>query len=123
MAGAGAILIVEDHSMLREALAELLRMDGYRTVEAANGEEALAILRSSARSDLILLDLMMPVMDGWKFLDMQRKDSILAAIPVVVMSAVPAFTPPEGASIVGTVQKPYELSSLMPFVERYCDKP
>lgn len=83
------ILLVEDDQALREALAEVLSDEGYRVDCAANGREALDHLnRSTAGSpDLILLDLVMPVMDGWAFREAQRENGRLARIPTVVLSA------------------------------------
>ncbi len=82
------ILIVEDDPDIREGLAQVLEGAGYPVLEAADGAEGLALLRSGAQPALILLDLMMPVMDGWDFRRAQRKDPALAAIPVVVVSGV-----------------------------------
>ncbi len=84
----GRILLVEDDDALREALAEVLADEGYGVDAAANGQEALDRLdRSRPVPDLILLDLVMPVMDGWTFRDAQRRDPRLARIPTVVLSA------------------------------------
>jgi CheY-like chemotaxis protein len=81
------LLVVEDDEMIREALTELLRDEGAHVTPAANGREALQQLRSSHAVDLILLDLMMPVMDGWEFRVEQRADPALAPIPLIAMSA------------------------------------
>jgi len=81
------LLVVEDDDMIREALTELLRDEGALVTAAANGREALQALRSPGGTDLILLDLMMPVMDGWEFRVDQRADPLLAAIPLIAMSA------------------------------------
>ncbi len=81
------LLVVEDDDMIREALTELLRDEGALVTAAANGREALQALRSSSGTDLILLDLMMPVMDGWEFRVDQRADPQLAPIPLIAMSA------------------------------------
>ena len=85
----GRILLVEDDEALREALSEVLADEGYRVDCAANGREALDHLNRSAAAspDLILLDLVMPVMDGWAFREAQRKNGRLARIPTVVLSA------------------------------------
>jgi CheY-like chemotaxis protein len=82
-----SLLVVEDDDMIREALTELLRDEGALVTPAANGREALQELRSGRAPDLILLDLMMPVMDGWEFRVDQRADPTLAAIPIIAMSA------------------------------------
>ncbi|MBS1985821.1 MAG: response regulator [Bdellovibrionales bacterium] len=82
------VLLVEDDADLRAAFYDVLALNGYSVLQAANGQEALDILnRAVKKPDIILLDLMMPVMDGYKFREEQRKDPRYAHIPVVVMSA------------------------------------
>jgi CheY-like chemotaxis protein len=81
------ILLVEDDSALRETLAEVLTDLGYQVTCAGNGQEALDQLGQGAPPDLILLDLVMPVMDGWAFREAQRRAPSLAAIPMVILSA------------------------------------
>ena len=87
MVSAGYILIVEDDDDIREALTQILELEGYAVREAANGREALDISRAEPTPSLILLDLMMPVMDGWQFRAEQVKDPVLSKVPVVVISA------------------------------------
>ena len=80
------ILVVEDNEINRAMLAEILS-DDYHVLEAENGQVALDLLKDYRDSvDLILLDLMMPVMDGYTFLDIARNDGELATIPVIVMT-------------------------------------
>src|SRR4051794_9158246 len=81
-----AVLIVEDHQDVRTTLAWLLRMERFRVGTAADGREALDVLREGPLPDLIVLDLRMPVMDGWEFLACKRRDPRQAGIPVVVCS-------------------------------------
>lgn len=81
------ILVVDDDADIREILAEILESEGYPVAQARNGQEALDYLRQADPPCLILLDLMMPVMDGWAFLDAHDADPELARIPVVVCSA------------------------------------
>jgi len=81
------LLLIEDAPDLQEVLSEMLTAAGYRVVAAAHGGEGLDRLRSGPPINLILLDLMMPVMDGWRFREEQLHDPSLAAIPVVVISA------------------------------------
>jgi CheY-like chemotaxis protein len=82
------ILLVDDDDELRRAMIDLLASDDYSAVGVPNGVEALAWLRSAERPPrLILLDLMMPVMDGWQFRKEQLADPALASIPVAVLSA------------------------------------
>jgi CheY-like chemotaxis protein len=81
------VLVVEDDAPIREALCAVLRDDGYAVAEAGDGQEALEFLRTHPTPRVILLDLMMPVMDGWTFLREQAADPALAGIPVVVITA------------------------------------
>lgn len=84
----GAILIVDDDNDVRSALSELLEEEGFAVEGAHNGREALARLRAGgAHPAVILLDLMMPGMDGWDFRSEQMRDPKLAAVPVVIVSA------------------------------------
>jgi CheY-like chemotaxis protein len=87
MASSGYILIVEDDDDIREALTQILELEGYAVREAANGREALDISANDPIPSLILLDLMMPIMDGWQFRTEQMKDPNLSKVPVVVISA------------------------------------
>ena len=80
------ILIIEDDEDSRETLADILEMEGYKVACVGNGDEALVYLRHASRPDLILLDLMMPVMDGWAFRKEQKRHTELSEIPVVVLS-------------------------------------
>jgi CheY-like chemotaxis protein len=81
------ILLVEDDSALRDTLADVLAEEGFEVACAANGQDALERLHSGPSPDLILLDLVMPVMDGWSFREAQRGIPSLARIPTVVLSA------------------------------------
>jgi CheY-like chemotaxis protein len=83
----GSILIVEDDLDIREALAEALGFEGYEVFLAENGQEALDMLRAGPLPDVILLDLLMPIMSGWQFRQVQLADPALAGIPVIVVSA------------------------------------
>jgi CheY-like chemotaxis protein len=83
----GQILIVDDDLDIRETLCELLEAEGYRCAGAANGQEALEYLRQRPSPGLILLDLMMPVMDGFDFRSAQLATESWRQIPVIVVSA------------------------------------
>jgi CheY-like chemotaxis protein len=116
----GYILIIEDDDDIREALTQILELEGYTVREAANGREALDISSREPLPSLILLDLMMPVMDGWQFRSEQMKDPTLAKVPVVVISAdagvhekVASF----GAASV--LPKPISLDRLLHAVETF----
>jgi signal transduction histidine kinase len=82
-----SLLVIEDDADIREALDGLLSMEGFRVTGCSNGREALDWLRMSPKPDLILLDLMMPIMDGWQFRVAQKDDPELATIPVLALSA------------------------------------
>jgi CheY-like chemotaxis protein len=84
------ILIVDDDLEIRDTLSELLHEEGYSVATAKNGHEALFLLRERIVPRLILLDLMMPVMNGWQFRQEQQRDPLLRGIPVVVISATRA---------------------------------
>ena len=116
-----SILIVEDDPDLREALSEVLRDEGYSVAMAADGREALDCLRRPWRPSLILLDLTMPVMNGWQFRAEQRQDPALSAIPVVVLSAGDHLAEQmRPLGITDYVRKPIELKYLLRLIERYC---
>src|SRR4051812_16237966 len=82
-----SILIVEDEELIRATLSLALEFEGYLVFTAANGKEGIELLPKVERPCLILLDLMMPVMNGWEFVDALEKDMILATIPVIVVTA------------------------------------
>jgi CheY-like chemotaxis protein len=81
------VLLVDDDPAILDGVGEFLGAEGFRVVAAPNGAEALACLRAGLRADVILLDVMMPVMDGWDFRAEQLADPALRKIPVVVISA------------------------------------
>lgn len=81
------VLVVDDDTDLRETLCDVLETAGHTARAARNGEEALRCLRDDPAVDLVVLDLMMPVMSGWEFRIVQLADTALAGIPVVVMTA------------------------------------
>src|SRR5215208_269699 len=116
----GEVMVVEDDFTIRETLRELLEDEGYRVTQAANGAEALACLRTNGTPRLILLDLMMPVMDGLEFRRAMQKDPRLSEIPVIVLSADLALDQKVGPMRVeGYLSKPFELDQLLHTVERY----
>lgn len=117
-----SILIVEDDTDLREALVQILRDEGYEADGAVHGEEALAHLRSRAASPcLILLDLTMPVMNGWQFRAEQRRDPELSGIPVVVLSAGSNLSVQiADLQVRDYVSKPICLPDLLDKIQRYC---
>jgi CheY-like chemotaxis protein len=112
------VLLVEDDFDVRDAFQVLLKRQGHRVVCAGNGQEALDLLRSEPLPSLILLDLMMPVMDGWRFREEQLKDAALAHIPVIVISAAEhAETHAASIGAVGYLKKPFPLERLVEMVD------
>ena len=113
------ILLVEDDYDLRHGMAEVLTDAGHEVRAAANGAEALDLLTEGGPPRLILLDLMMPVMDGWQFRLKQLEDPALAGIPLVVVTAIPEVADDmgclEGAQLLA---KPFDADGLLAAVER-----
>lgn len=116
------MLVVEDDPDSRDALAGMLEDEGYEVMRAANGFEALRQLgNNEGRCNLILLDLMMPVMNGWDFRRKQKEAPTLASIPVVLMSAGARLAAATGdLDAAGYITKPVEMSDLLDTVRRYC---
>ncbi len=119
------ILIVEDDGDIREDLADILRNEGFEVVTASNGQEACERLRGpSALPGLILLDLMMPIMDGWQFRAEQLKDASLAQIPVIVLSGAADIRKEATAlGAAGYASKPFKLDALLGTIRRTCLAP
>ena len=116
------ILIVEDDADTSDAIAEVLEDGNYRPLRAPNGAAALDELRAAERAPcIILLDMMMPVMDGREFRAQQREDPSLRAIPVVVLSAhADAASYAAQMDAEGYLRKPIDLRVLLETVERFC---
>jgi CheY-like chemotaxis protein len=113
------ILVVDDDPDIREALCELLEDEGYHAASASNGQEALIYLSSKERPCMILLDLMMPVMDGWEFRRRQQNDPRWSEIPVVVITAAGKH----GAGSIAAeciLPKPLRVESVLEAIEQYC---
>jgi CheY-like chemotaxis protein len=116
------VMIVEDDAAIREALEEIVTMRGFGAVGASNGAEALELL-AAHRPQLILLDLMMPVMNGWEFLAALRRSQELSTIPVVVLSAFGSALAIRSAGADDFVSKPFDISALLGVIRRYCEPP
>lgn len=113
------VMVVENDGDVREIVAEVLSMRGVRALLAEHGAAALEQLSRGARPRVILLDLTMPVMDGWTFLDVKERTPDIAGIPVVVMSALPTDAMERDRRWSGVMQKPVSLDQLLATVERY----
>jgi len=113
-----AVLIVEDNPDLQALYRAAVRNEGYEPLLASDGLEALNLLKtSSVQPNVIILDLMMPVMDGWQFMEHFNKDPSINTIPVVVCSASKSAAPPN----VKIMKKPVELDRLLDVLNSYCN--
>jgi CheY-like chemotaxis protein len=111
------ILVVEDHNDSREMLEEFLTEEGFTVETAVNGLQALERLMRPPRPDLVLLDLMMPVMTGWDLMERVAEEPSLWGLPVIVVSGAGSTRPlPRG--IVGSIPKPLDLNLLMETISR-----
>ncbi len=116
----GYVLVVDDDPDIREVVADLLRIEGLPVRAAADGFAALEQLTSgSGRPSVVLLDLMMPRMDGWELARRMRADAALAPIPICTMSAVDGV--PEG--VVHALKKPFDPDELIAIVSRFVRAP
>jgi CheY-like chemotaxis protein len=105
------IVVIDDDADIRDSLAEVLADEGYSVRTFANAAEALQHLRHDGPTALIILDLMMPGMNGWTFREVQSHDERLASIPVITMSAVADLDPPSPQTTV--LCKPVNLDQLL----------
>jgi len=105
-----SILLVEDDELIRRAMQMVLEWEGYKVDCAGNGQEALDYLRAGNRPSLIVLDVMMPVLDGEQFRREQSRDANLASIPVIVVSAA-EFA--ESVNAAQHIRKPFEVQELL----------
>jgi CheY-like chemotaxis protein len=121
VSGRGTVLVVEDEEDIRASLRSLLEAAGYAVATAADGGEALDHLRAASPLPvLILLDLVMPGMGGWSFLEERRQDPVLSAVPVVVLSAMagPTRDAPY-ASVAALLRKPADPEVVLEAVRRF----
>ena len=116
------ILLIEDEPDLRETLRELLELVGFQVETAANGREGLRKLESAGNPCLILLDLMMPVMNGWQFLEALRKDPLpgRASIPVLVVSAALDMQDIQSQYGCRSLRKPVDIDKLINLASEHC---
>lgn len=116
----GRVLIVEDAEPTRRRMAALLRAHGYEVVEASDGLRAIKAV-SAQRFDAILLDLVMPHVDGWQFRETQLRHPELASIPTVVVTVQPLREPERYAlRTTNVIRKPFEDHELVAMVNRAC---
>lgn len=112
------ILIVEDNKEIQESLKMALEIEGYEIFTANNGKEGMDQLAKMPTPCMILLDLMMPIMNGWEFVEEINKNLLLSTIPIVVVSA---FEDKKGTlKSAGYIQKPIDLNALLKTVYKHC---
>jgi CheY-like chemotaxis protein len=109
------ILVIEDDLSIRQPLADLLKLQGHAIAEAGNGRDGLERLREGARPDVILLDLQMPEMNGWQFLEFFEQDRTLH-VPVIVFSG-DADLAPRSPHVVATLRKTVDLTVLLSAIQ------
>jgi len=112
------MLVVDDDEDIRETIKSLLELRGYRVVTAGDGEEGLQKMRAGSLPRLVLLDLMMPGMNGEEFRAAQLGDAALARVPVIVLSGAGKLQERAALAGVSVVAKPIELDELFAMVER-----
>lgn len=115
------ILVVDDDRDIRDSLIEVLESHGYSAAGAANGLEALELMRTGAAlPSVILLDLMMPMMDGWEFREAQLQNPAWTEIPVIVISAYGDVDAQARTLAVEYLRKPVAVRTLIEAVRRHC---
>ena len=120
-AAARYVLLVEDDPDIRSTIVDVLELEGYRVVTARNGQDALEQLRALQPPCLILLDLMMPGMNGWEFRQEQVRSEELASIPVVILSGDGSIEQKAASlQVAGHLRKPVQLETLLETIQRYC---
>ena len=112
------ILLIEDDVDIRAIIKDALEWEGYHVYTASNGKEGMEILPEMPAPGLILLDLMMPVMNGWEFAEALETDRAYADIPIVTLSA---FSDPERRiRVKGSIKKPVDFDVLLALVKKHC---
>ena len=117
-----SILVVDDDPDIRHSLTEILVDEGYDALTAGNGREALSMIRANHLPSLIVLDLTMPIMDGYEFLIEQRRDDALAGIPVVVVTADIKKRADE-LGVAAVIAKPFSVRELLEKIETFIAAP
>ena len=115
-----SVMIVEDDPDTREMLERFLELEGFEVRTAANGQLALEALSADSALSVILLDLMMPVMNGWQFREAQVSDPKIAGIPVVVVTAAGAKDDIPAIQADAWLSKPVDLDRLLATIGEIC---
>ncbi len=116
------VMLIDDDRDIRDALAELLREEGYKVTVAANGRDALTQLEGGVMPSLMLVDVMMPEMDGFEFCERCRADPRLLPVPRFLLTATPRLEHRAAqASVLGVLEKPVAVERLLEVVQRFAD--
>ena len=115
------VLVVDDDDDTRMCVCTVLTEEGYEVAAAKNGQEALTMLSTIARPNLVLLDLMMPVMSGWDLLEELKKDPKLSTLPVVVFTAAGDSRVQDRVAMKPVLRKPIDLDLLLEMVNKICE--
>jgi two-component system, chemotaxis family, chemotaxis protein CheY len=116
---AKTVLLVDDDQAILEMMRDVLEIEGYRVAVAKNGQDAITQLRTlDDKPSLIVLDLMMPILNGWEFLDFQRSQTQFSKIPIVICSAY--FESAKSIKPSAVVPKPVQLEPLLSAVKLFC---
>jgi len=122
-ASSSPILVVDDNSDVLEVVGALLETEGYAVVTANNGAEALEQLNGGLKPALVILDLTMPVMDGWEFRDRQLRDPALRDIPTIIYSAIGAHDSVAGMRVAGAFEKGADFDPMLRLIADICRRP
>jgi CheY-like chemotaxis protein len=114
--------MLEDDDSIRNVMKLALEFEGYKVHVAANGQEGLKVLSTISNPNVILLDLMMPVMNGWEFADALGKNLEYARIPIIVVTAF-AEKAKNSIRAAAVIKKPVDLNSLYETVRYFCEEP
>jgi len=117
------ILVVDDNSDVLEVVSALLEAEGYAVATADNGADALEQLRAGLKPALVILDLTMPVMDGWEFRDRQLKDPELRDIPTIIYSAIGTHGSVDGMRVAGAFEKGDDFDVMLELIADICRRP
>jgi two-component system, chemotaxis family, chemotaxis protein CheY len=120
MTSSHTILVVEDDHDVRDAFVQVLQSDGYEAVPACDGEEALTQLQGGLAPCLILLDLMMPRMNGWEFIEHHGR--LESRSPIIVVSAYGSPEQLGSQDVIAYMRKPVDIEALLELIARHCRK-
>lgn len=107
------VMVIEDDTDIRTSLKEILELQGYDVLTAENGLDALSVLKGSAKPNLILLDMKMPIMDGWEFAEKFHKTYDNSTPIVVVTAAADAEQRAKDIHATGWISKPFEMGEML----------